>query len=87
MINLRELLLFGDAQLNVASNRNILEAAISFIKNTKRFPIVAIMCYSNFFKSFLLITQSGFLKGVLLFISGQSLFFSTFPLVVKHIQQ
>ena len=32
-----ELLLFGDPQLNVVSNRKILEAAISFIKNTKRF--------------------------------------------------
>ena len=32
-----ELLLFGDTQLNVASNRKILEATISFIKDTKRF--------------------------------------------------
>ena len=32
-----ELLLFGDPQLNAVSNRKILEATISFIKNTKRF--------------------------------------------------
>ena len=32
-----ELLLFGNTQLNVASNRKILEATISFIKDTKRF--------------------------------------------------
>ena len=30
-------MLFGDTQLNVASTRKILEATISFIKNTKRF--------------------------------------------------
>ena len=30
-----ELLLFGNSQLNVASNRKILTATISFIKNTK----------------------------------------------------
>ena len=32
-----ELFLFGDAQLNIAINRKILEATISYIKNTKRF--------------------------------------------------
>ena len=32
-----ELLLFGDTQLNVARNRKILEATISYIKNMKRF--------------------------------------------------
>ena len=32
-----ELLLFGDTQLNVASNRKILEATNFFIKNMKRF--------------------------------------------------
>ena len=32
-----ELLLFGDTQLNVACNQKILEATISYIKNTKRF--------------------------------------------------
>ena len=31
------LLLFGDPQLNVVSNRKILEAMTSFFKNTKRF--------------------------------------------------
>ena len=32
-----ELLLFGDPRFSVASNSKILEATISFIKNTKRF--------------------------------------------------
>ena len=32
-----ELLLFGNIQLNVASNREILEATICFIKNMRRF--------------------------------------------------
>ena len=32
-----ELVLFGNKQLNVASNRKILQATICFIKNTKRF--------------------------------------------------
>ena len=32
-----DLLLFGDPQLNVVSNRRVLEATISFIKNTKNF--------------------------------------------------
>ena len=32
-----QLLLFGDPQLNVVSNRKILEAKISFMKNTKIF--------------------------------------------------
>ena len=34
-----QLLLFGDTQLNVVSNRKILEAATCFIKNAKGFII------------------------------------------------
>ena len=34
---LYELLLFGDPQYNVVNNREILEATISFIRNTKNF--------------------------------------------------
>ena len=32
-----EMLLFGDSKYNVANNRKILEATISFITNTKTF--------------------------------------------------
>ena len=35
--SLCDLLLFGDSKYSVANNRKILEATISFIKNTKRF--------------------------------------------------
>ena len=69
-----ELLLFGDPRFSVASNSKILEATISFIKNTKRFSnaswavAVAIFFFflSFFFFICFLITQSGVLKGVLL---------------------
>ena len=72
-----ELLLFGDTQLNVASNRKILEATTSLIKNTKRFSntnkaaLVAIFVLSHFFISLLLIAQPGVLKEVLLFAPGK----------------